>query len=150
MSKQKNGAAANGTHPTQVYAGKVTTFSRHLQEVFEILSDGNEYSAKEINRITGRNDARKAISELIRLGVQIVKRSAQGSRHKEYRLSTQNKTYQQTELFPTNNYRGASKNVQNQAIKQPQQVGDIIANQWAQVFRQRMAEAEAKTKKGGE
>lgn len=148
MSKQKNGAAANGTTPTsKVSASKVTAFPRHLQDVLEIISDGKQYTARSINILTGRNDARKAVSELIRLGVPIVKRLATGQRRKWYWLSTQNKTYKQTELFSNNNYQGASKNVQNQAIKQPQHVGDIIAGEWVAAFMGRVAEEGGKYEK---
>lgn len=148
MNTTKKGAAANGTHPTQGYAGKVTTFPRHLQEVLEIISDGKQYTAKEINIQTGRNDARKSISELISLGVAIQKRFAHGNRHKLYWLETKNQTYQQAELFPTDSSQNAHGEPQ-QARNEPQPVGNIIAGEWAQVFRQRMAKAEAKMKKGG-
>lgn len=102
-----------GKQPTpkqgSIHHCKVTTFPPHLQEVYQILSDGNEYSAKQINDLTGRNDARKAISELIGLGVQIVKRSAQGSRRKEYRLLTKNKAYTQAQLFPNEAEKGGER-----------------------------------------
>lgn len=148
MSTTKKGAANKGTTPKQgsIHHRKGTTFPPHLQEVYEILSDGNEYSAKQINDLTGRNDARKAVSELKHdpYNMQIQGRTVTGQRYKKYRLSTRNKAYQQTELFPNNN-QGASKNVQNQSIKQPQPVGNIIAGEWAAAFMGRVAEAE----KGG-
>lgn len=102
MSTKKNGAANQGTTPTsKVSVCKGTTFPPHLQQVFDILSDGNKYTAKEINQRSGRNDARKAISELrncpYKLNIQDI---VTPKRYKLYWLQSKNPLYKQTELFP--------------------------------------------------
>lgn len=63
-------------------------FPRHLQEIMKVLSDGGEHTARDINERTGRNDARKGVSELVAMGVTIHKRTVSETRVKCYRLKT--------------------------------------------------------------
>jgi hypothetical protein len=65
----------------------------------KVLSDGGEHTARDINERTGRNDARKSVSELVAMGVMIHKRTVPGTRVKCYRLKSKNKAYFQAEMF---------------------------------------------------
>ncbi len=76
-----------------------TAFPRHLQEIMKILSDGEEHTARDINERTGRNDARKGVSELVSMGVIIHKRTVSGTRVKCYRLKSKNRACFQAEIF---------------------------------------------------
>lgn len=75
------------------------TYPRHLQEIMEVLSDGKEHTAMDINERTGRNDARKGVSELVAMGVMIHKRTVSETRVKCYRLKSKNRAYFQVKMF---------------------------------------------------
>lgn len=149
MENKQTGRSRNRTAPFETQ-GKVRQYYAPLQQIRRLFLSGNPFFARQLNALTGSNDARKCISTLRRQGMDIkgewFDRIKPNAKHnKLYWLNTGSEKCLQSIEKSAGGYLPASAEKTQQraasepwrAASEPTRVGEFIAGVWMTVMYQR-------------